>query len=530
MRYLSNKLKYIRTLNQSKNNAQKDTAEETPAVFSNDLNENLKLLENIVGTSSDIIVREFTFGQQDDVNAALLFLDGMADKKIINDSIIKPLMYDIHLIQDKKLGINNIEDIEHILLSVGDVQHDTSVNTVVSRFLYGDTVMLVDGYTEALIIDTKGWQSRGISEPPTERVVRGPREGFTETIRFNTAMLRRKIQSPDLTIEQMVIGDKTGTYVALAYIEGIVNPKVVAEVKNRLSRIKTDAILESGYIEQFIEDTPFCLFSTVGNSEKPDTVAARILEGRVAILVDGTPIVLTVPMLFIEGFQAGEDYYSRPFTSSFIRSIRFLAFFITLLAPSTYVALTTFHQELIPTPLLITMAAASEGTPFPAVLESLAMGVVFEILREGGIRLPGPVGQALSIVGALIIGDAAVSAGIIGAPMVIVVAITGISSFLVVTHYDAVTPLRLMLVILAGVLGAFGIIIGLLIILIHMCSVRSFGTPYLSPFSPFTFRDIKDTFIRVPLWMMFTRPRTISNINQQRQEPGLTPGPPKEPE
>jgi len=260
-----------------------------------------------------------------------------------------------------------------------------------------------------------------VEEPDTEAVVRGPREGFTENLKTNTALLRRKIKNPNLRFELIKLGNQTNTNVCITYIKGICNEKFVTEARKRLKHIKTDSILESGYIEAFIEDAPYSPFATVANSEKPDVTAAKILEGRLAVLVDGTPIALTVPYLFMEGFQSSEDYYSRPYYVTLVRWIRFLAFFITVYLPSLYVAATTFHQELIPTPLLVTMIAAKEGTPFPAFVEALLMGLIFEILREAGVRMPRPIGQAVSIVGALVIGEASVSAGLIGAPMVIIV-------------------------------------------------------------------------------------------------------------
>ncbi|HEX3030424.1 MAG TPA: spore germination protein, partial [Clostridia bacterium] len=291
----------------------------------------------------------------------------------------------------------------------------------------------------------------------------------------------------------------------------------ISEIKIRLNRIHTDAVLESGYIEAFIEDAPFSIFSTVGNSEKPDTAAAKILEGRAAILVDGTPFVLTVPMLFIESFQSSEDYYSRPFYSSLVRAIRYLGYFITIIAPAAYVALTTFHQELIPTLLLFTVAAGHEGIPFTSVIEALIMIVIFEILREAGVRLPKPIGSAVSIVGALVIGESAVSAGLIGPIMVIVVALTAISSFVIPAQTDSASILRYFLLILAGLIGGFGIIMGVLLVFIHLASLRSFGTPYLSPIAPFVPTDMKDSFIRMSLRKMVTRPSLIGS-NRYRQK------------
>jgi len=531
VRYINRKVRgmQLHKLNEKSLHKEQAPGIKEEQVLTSSLDENIDVLRNALGEGPDIIIRKFSFGQEPRYDAAVIFVDGMVNKTIINDSIIKPLMYDLHLISDdRKFEIKDIGELRTVLLSVGDVKQITTVKDTVRSGLYGNTILLLDGHAEALDIDTKGWETRSIQEPSVEQVVRGPREGFTETMRFNTAMLRRKILNPNFTIEQMVIGEQTRTNVSIAYLRGVANPKVVEEVKTRLGRIKTDAILESGYIEEFIEDAPYSIFSTVGNTEKPDVAAAKILEGRIAILVDGTPFVLTVPMLFVEGFQSAEDYYSRPHFFSFIRMLRFMAFFISMLAPAIYVALTSYHQELIPTPLLITIAAASEGTPFPALLETLVMVIVYEILQESGIRLPSQVGQALSIVGALVMGQAAVEAGLVGAPVVIVVAITAIASFLVVTHTDATALLRYFFIILAGVLGAFGIIIGLLAILIHLAGLRSFGSPYLSPLAPITWRDLKDVFIRVPIWAMDKRPQAISVMEVERQAKELKPQPPEQ--
>jgi spore germination protein KA len=341
-------------------------------------------------------------------------------------------------------------------------------------------------------------------------------------------MLRRKIKNPDFMLETMKIGVRTKTDVCIAYIGGLADPKLIEEIRRRLKKINTDAILETGYIEQFIEDAPYSIFSTVANSEKPDKVAAKLLEGRAAILVDGSPFVLTVPMLFMESFQAAEDYYSRPVFASITRLLRFTAFLISVLAPALYVALTSFHQELIPTPLLLTMAAAHEGVPFPSVLEAGLMVAAFEILREAGVRLPRPVGQAVSIVGALVIGESAVSAGLIGAPMVIVVSVTAVSSFIVPPQIDSGGILRFMLLILSGVMGGFGIAMGLIAVFIHLASLRSFGTTYLSALAPFNAEDMKDSFVRAPIWKLSKRPHDIANQDEIRQGSGLKPAPPQE--
>lgn len=495
--------------------------------FSYDIQENLDALSGIIADSSDVVCRRFSYGGTPGRQAAVLYVDGLADHALIDESILKPLMCSL-CSEDEKGTADGVEYARSALLFTSSVEKTASVRDAVDGFLSGDAMLLIDGSAEALLISVRGWKGRAVEEPATESVVRGSREGFTETLRTNTSLLRRRIKNPDLVLESMKIGVRTKTDICIAYIRGLASPALIEELRRRLRRIDTDAILESGYVEQFIEDAPFSLFSTVANSEKPDKVAAKLLEGRAAILVDGTPFVLTVPMLFFESFQSAEDYYSRPFFASIIRLIRFLAFFISILSPALYVALTTFHQEMIPTPLLLTMAAAHEGIPFPSVLEAGLMIVAFEVLREAGVRLARPIGQAVSIVGALVIGEAAVSAGLIGAPMVIVVAVTAVASFVVPSQTDSGAVIRFILLVLAGVMGGFGIAMGMLAMFIHLASLRSFGTPYLSGLAPFNWEDMKDIYIRAPLWEMTRRPKNIATQDKVRQAPNLKPGPPPE--
>lgn len=523
--FIFRKLRYLKMKNESIDEISQDSID---SILSIELSKNLKNFRDVLGTSNDVILREFTFGHKKKIKCALIFIEGLTDKATINESVIKPLMYDSRLISNEEsANTHNISSIKTNLLSVGNVRQTSSINKLVDECLSGNSILLLDGSNEALIITSNGWETRGVEEPKTEAVVRGPREGFSETLRTNTSLLRRKIKNPNLALETMSIGKRTKTNVCIAYIKGLANPELIEEIRYRLKRINTDAILESGYIEQFIEDAPFSIFPTVGNSEKPDTTAAKLLEGRAAILVDGTPFVLTVPTLFIESFQSSEDYYSRPYFSSLLRMIRFLAYIISILAPAIYVMLSSFHQELIPTNLLFTMAAAHEGVPFPAVVEAGIMIITFEILREAGVRLPRPVGQAVSIVGALVIGESAVSAGLIGAPMVIVVAITAVSSFVVPAQTDSGAILRIIFLILAGFMGGFGILTGLLGLLVHLASLRSFGAPYLSPLAPLSTSDLKDVFIREPIWAMSKRPRTISPEDSKRQTANLKPHHPK---
>jgi len=322
-----------------------------------------------------------------------------------------------------------------------------------------------------------------------------------------------------LRMEHLVLGVRTRTRVCVAYLDKLANPALIEEVRQRLRTIHTDAILNSGYIEEYIEDAPLSLFPTVGHTEKPDIVAAKLLEGRVAVLIDGTPFVLTMPLLFIESFQTSEDYAVRPLFALAPRVIRMFSFFISLTAPALYVALSTYHQELIPMPLLFTMAAASDGLPFPAAVEAAIMLAAFEFIKEAGIRLPKPVGQAISIVGALVMGQAAIQAGIVGAPVVIVTALTAVTGYTSPFVSDVLAILRWYLLILAAVLGGFGITLGLLTLLIYLASIQSFGADYLAPLAPFQAPDaLRDTLYRAPLWDMRTRPAALKPLDMVRQK------------
>ncbi|HHW48787.1 MAG TPA: spore germination protein [Clostridiaceae bacterium] len=496
-----------------------------------DLEKNLDVIKSILRDSSDVTVHEFNFGHDRRYKGALVFIDNMVDKEEIHKNILKPLMYDVLLLKkDVDMDFTKIDIIRKNLISVMDSQKVTLLADLLDSLLTGTTILLVDGSKEALAVNLRKWEARSIEEPGTEAVVRGPREGFNENANVSIALIRRKIKDPDLCIEKLKIGMRTKTDVYIVYLKSVANPKLIEEIRNRIGRIKIDAILESGYIEQFIEDAPYSIFPTVSNSEKPDKVVAKILEGRAAIVVDGTPFVLIVPMLFIESFQSGEDYYARPFLASIMRIIRFLSFIISTLGPAFYVALTVFHQELIPTQLLISIAAGRERVPFPAILEAGLMLFTFDVLREAGVRLPKPVGQTIGIVGALVLGQASVEAGLISPIMVIVVSSTAIASFAVPAQTDSGTILRYIYLGLAGIAGGFGVIMGLLATLLHLSSLRSFGVPYLWPVVPFNLSGIKDVFIRMPVWTMQKRPSVIiwDNIDSIRQSPGLMPSPYKE--
>ncbi|MGM7701773.1 spore germination protein [Pseudalkalibacillus sp. Hm43] len=484
---------------------------------SRSLKENVAALRESLGQSDDIIIREFQIYQQ--INASIVYVDGLVDIQSIQEFILKVMMFDHDskvLRNEKK---NDLDLLKKQAISIGEVHDEKDFKKTLNNILSGDAAIFIEGINTAVIAATRGWEHREVTEPTTQNVIRGPKESFTESIRTNTSLLRRKIKDPDLRVETNIIGKHTQTDVSIISISSVTNPKVLQEVRDRLKQIDIDGILESAYIEELIEDKTSSPFPTVFNTERPDVVAAALLEGRVAILIDGTPFALIVPALFIHYFQSPEDYYERSFFGV-IRVLRFLAFFAALLIPSLYIAVTTFHQEMIPTQLLIDLAAQRDGIPFPALVEALIMEVTFEILREAGIRMPRAVGQAISIVGALVLGQAAVQAGLVSPTMVIVVSITAISNF-VFPSYDMALSVRILrfgFMILAATFGLFGIAVGLFLLLLHLCSLRSFGMPYMSPIGPFSLKEQKDAVFRFPRRWLITRPRLISQINTTKQQ------------
>ncbi|WP_373459751.1 spore germination protein [Paenibacillus harenae] len=493
------------------------------------LEQNLEQLKRELGESSDIMMQEIELGKNGQLLSVILYTDGLADKNVINGSIMGTL-----LSERFNESIEAVTERTELLplskpffQSMGDNTVIEDFETLYNSLLTGETILLFNGYVNGLSISTQSWKERSITLPTSQSAVRGPQEGFTETLRTNTAMIRRKINDPNLWLETMQIGRVTKTEVAFMYMKGIVKDEIVEEVRARLERIDIDGILESGYIEELIQDEAYSPFPTINNTERPDTAAAQLLEGRVVILVDGTPFVLVVPMLFIAFFQTAEDYYHRADISTLLRIIRFVSFFIAMVGPAVYIAVTTFHQELIPTQLLISLAAQREGVPFPAFIEGLMMEVTFEILREAGIRMPKTVGQALSIVGTLVIGQAAVEAGIVSASMVIVVSITAIASFVIPAYGMSISirMIRFVFMGLAASFGIYGIVVALIALVIHLCTIRSFGIPYLSPFAPFVTGDHKDTIFRLPHWALSTRPKFISQNHVRKQ--GSKPSKPK---
>ncbi|WP_051663577.1 spore germination protein [Alicyclobacillus macrosporangiidus] len=455
----------------------------------------------------------------------IVYVDGLLDFRHLDDMVLKPLLFDE---PRHDAATNPAEWLQMCAVPVGETRVVGTLSEAVRRILAGDAGMFIQGSDRAVMASIRGWEKRTIEEPNSEQVIRGPREGFVETLRVNTSLVRRRIRSPKLKVEALSLGTLTNTDVAILYIEGVADETVVEEVRQRVRDIQIDGVLETGYIEEFIEDCWWSPFPTLMDTERPDIVAAQLLEGRVAILVDGTPYALVAPMTFWMGLQANEDYYARAMIATAIRWLRLCFGFIALFLPSFYVALVSFQQEMVPTTFLLNVAASQEATPFPAVVEAFMMEFMFETLREAGVRLPRAVGSAISIVGALVIGQAAVQAGIVSAPMVIVVATTGIASFTIPRFAVgiAIRLLRFPLLFLAGTLGFFGITIGLIAILIHLSMLRSFGVPYFEPLAPMQGWHLRDVLIRAPRWALWKRPQTATDGNRVRLKPGQKPSPP----
>ncbi|GGM24199.1 spore germination protein [Paraliobacillus quinghaiensis] len=511
------KLKQKKAISSSKQN--KNKQQSPPEPIAKDLDKNVQRIKQNFKKSADVSYRDYqVYNGKTPINVFMCFIDGLVKEDSINSFAIKPLMEPDFLNKVEPLPNDDFfKEVKDRIISTSSMKEANTIDDVVNGVLSGATAIFIDGYASAFLIKSIGFESRNVQEPQTEASVRGPREGFNEVLNVNSSLIRRKIKNKNLIFEDMEIGKETKTVVRIGYIEGIANTKVVEEVKQRLKRIDTDSILESGYIEQFIEDHPYSIFPTIGNSEKPDKVAAKIVEGRIAIFCDGTPFVLTVPHVFIEALQVPEDYYSRPYLASLLRMFRVLALFLTIGTPAIFVSVATFHHEMVPALLLTTMAAAQEKVPFPTFLEALLMTIVFELLREAGVRLPRPVGSAISIVGALVIGEAAVTAGLVSAPMVIVVALTAITGFVVTALNDAIILMRFILLFMAGAFGFYGVLIATFIMLAHLSSLRSFGTPYLTPIAPVILSEWKDAIIRMPLWLLHSRPQTITWKKSERQ-------------
>lgn len=505
-------------------NGAKDTREQRLSSGGSRLSENLvQSIENIqteLGNSPDLKVRQIQIGGVHPVQAAAVHLSGLADTVAVNEFVVGSLLGNTEGLTEGSVEAASGEELPALILSraleIGEADFKEEWNDIMLAVLSGDTAILVEGYTSAIVCETRGGEQRAVGEPSSQLVVRGPKDSFVESVGTNIALIRRRIKSPKLRLEFMKIGSETQTHVAIMYMKEIAGEDLVQEVRDRLQKVAIDEVLESGYLEELIQDKTFTPFPTIYNTERPDVAAGNLLEGRVVLIVDGTPFVLILPAVFTQFFQSAEDYSQRFDIAILMRIVRYMSFVVLLLGPSIYIALTTYHYEMIPTTLLINLLAQRENVPFPAFVEAMLMECAFEILREAGVRMPRAIGQTVSVVGALILGSAVVEAGIITPIMVIVVALTGIASFAIPAYNMSIAGrlIRFGFLLLAAMFGFYGITLGLIVLVAHMNSLRSFGIPYLSPFVPLSVKGQKDTILRLPLWQM----RPSKSPQQMRAE------------
>ncbi|WP_339316964.1 spore germination protein [Paenibacillus sp. FSL R10-2734] len=482
-----------------------------------DLNKNINSIRNVFGADADLIVRNFRmYGLYD---AAILLFSSLVDQDQVHEHVLKPLMSvpsELSAIPEQRKELPDFIWNTTVQVTQGD--RTSNLNTLPATLLEGSVVLLVEGMDQALYFNLRKIEHRSIEQPQTEQIIRGSREGFIENLESNLSLLRYRLQTPDFRVTTAPLGTRTRSQVAVCYIEGIVDPELVKKVMKRLSMINTDGILDSGYIEQFIEDNPLSPFPQVQPTERPDKSVAALLEGRVIILVDGSPFSLIVPALFSQFFQTMDDYSERFIVGSLIRVIRLIALIFSLFFPALYVSVISFNPELMPTEFAVAISGGRAGVPFPAVLEVLIMEVFMEVLREATIRLPQMIGGALSIVGVLVIGQAAVSAGLASPTTVVIVAITTIGSFATPSYNAAISSrmLRFPLIILAGCFGLYGVMLGTIVIVNHLLFLESFGVPYMTPYVPVNWRDLKDSIIRAPLWWMRQRPSFLNSPDPTR--------------
>jgi spore germination protein KA len=494
---------------------------EHPIPLSGDLREMNERLASLLHHTADLRAEAVRFGSK---QGMVYYLWTMCDLQLLNERVLQPVT------QARALEVDGLPDLHAAVETLfAGTLHEwlQSEQDVLLKVLAGYAVLMVEGHAEGLAVFTQLSSHRDIAEPSTQTIVKGPKDAFIEDLQMNMSLLRKRVRNPALRFEMHTIGAETGTSVSVAYIDGIANSDIVEEVRNRLQRIRLGAVLESSNIEECIIDKTLTPFPLAYNTERPDTVTSHLISGKVAILVDGSPFVLTVPSIFTDFNSSAEDFYQSFLMGSFLRMLRYFSFMLSLLLPATYVAVITFHHELLPTPLLITVIAQREGVPFPAVVEAFIMEITFEILREAGVRMPRAVGGTISIVGGLVIGQAAVEAGIISNAMVIIVALTAISSFVSPVYNFSISSrlLRFVFMILAGTFGLYGMLLGLIAMVGHLCSLRSFGVPYLAPIAPFRLEDQKDIFVRLPVWFMKGRAKALRAESPSKQPQADSPSP-----
>lgn len=479
--------------------------------LSNRINENQARLENIFSNCADIRFKQYTYGPNQSYKALVVYCFTLVQDQQIN--LLKTTLQDLVTHEVGPASSIEIKQIVDFFTKKGVSSHSPQLierlDQVVLHILNGHAIILFDKWNKALSLQVLSVETRQVSEPISEAVVKGPHDSLIENLHKNLGLLRTRLKTPRFKIESFYAGELTKTDIAFGYLEGAVNPETLAEFKRRIAKVKKEEILETSFIEELIEDSTYSPFPQFRYTERPDVAVASLLDGKIIVLVSGTPSVLICPGLFVELFQTSEDYYNRTIYSTFVRIMRIASFLFAVSLPSIYIALSTFHTELIPTVLLEAVINAREEIPFPTFVEALIMEFLFEMLREAGIRLPRPVGSTVSIVGALIIGEAAITAKIASPIVVIIVALTGIASFSLPQYNLAIAArvIRFLLMFFAATLGLFGLMMAFNLLLLHLTCLQSLGKPYLDPFAPLHTKSLRDALIRAPLKVLLRSPR-----------------------
>ena len=468
----------------------------------------LNKVKQMLHFSTDFKVREVQFF---DTQLFIAYIAPLTDNNLLNESVIKPLVE-----FDETIEGDICTFIQEQVLANSEVKEQEDINQFVTEILKGRAGIIIDQTGKLLTCDVEKIVVRAIQEPPTSAVIKGPREGFNESIKYNLSLIRHKLPTPDLVIDSFSIGKYTKTQVAVIYIQNIADKNVVKEVERRISKINIDGVVDSYYISAYLQSKPNSIFKQVGDTEKPDILVSKMLEGRIGILVDGSPIVLTVPFILLEDLQASDDYYSQPVKVTFLRILRLVGVVLAVLLPGTYLAIQIYHYKILPTEFLITIMDTTQGIPFTPFTEVLFIVLLFEILYEANLHMPQYMGMALSIVGALILGETAVNAGLVSPPTVMIVALSGLTFYVVPNQASQFSMLRLLFIFAGATLGLFGVLVLAVWVVSYLCSFDSYESAYLAPATPYINSDMKDFLVKAPLMNMKYRPQSIANNKRNR--------------
>ncbi|MCM1564372.1 MAG: spore germination protein [Dehalobacter sp.] len=498
-------------------------------LLTSSMEKNLSLIAELLKADTDMVIGRVNITGNEKLG--IVYIRGMTDKDALNKYVIEPLMNGPNKFEklNETPSINRIRFIQGLLKTV-DVKETKQMEAVITAVLYGNVCLFIDGTDSALVVGNIKFDKRSIENPETDTVIRGSREGFIEDISTNVSMVRRRLCSPTLRFETFFLGKISRTEIRLSWIEGIANPKIIEEVRTRIQRIDIDYIYGSGLIAELIEDNPSSLWPQVHMSERPDVVAANLAEGRFAIFCNGFPYIIIAPLLFWQNLQTPDDYADKPLIGSFFRLLRHMAFYISLMMSPIFVALVSFHPTIIPQLLAFKIAAGREGVPVPSIFEALMLTLMIDLLREAGARLPKPIGVAVAVLGAVIIGQAAVAAGFVSPTVIIIVAIAAIANFSIpsLELANATRIANYLLIILGGIFGLLGVTIGMAWLLWTVISLRSFGIPLFYPLAPGENYGLKDIFFRAPVWQLRKRPSLLAQDNIKKMGAGTVKPKPKD--